>query len=53
VKAALVRVDGFEQADISLADKSAQVTYDPARCSPEDLVAAINDNTSFTASTKS
>jgi len=46
-------VPGYEDADIDVSRKSAKVTYDPAQCSPKDLVTAINEHTSFKASTKS
>ncbi len=41
VTSAIQAVDGVKQADVSLAEKRAVVTYDPARVQPAALVAAI------------
>ncbi len=43
VTAALRGVDGVSDAQVSLAEKRAVVTYDPARTQPAALVAAIRE----------
>lgn len=49
VKAALKKLDGVEGAKVSFREKSAVVTYDPQRVTPDDMVSAIDD-TGFAAS---
>ncbi|WP_025323198.1 metal-binding (seleno)protein [Deferrisoma camini] len=48
VKAALKRVDGVEEAEVSFKGKRAVVTYDPARTSEKALIEAVN-STGFRA----
>jgi copper chaperone CopZ len=43
VTSAIQAVDGVKDVDVSLAEKRAQVTYDPARVKPAALVAAIKE----------
>ncbi len=43
VTAALRAVDGVQDAQVSLAEKRAVVTYDPARVQPPALAAAVRD----------
>lgn len=41
VKAALERIEGVEQAEVSHKKSQTSVTYDPAKVSPRELEAAI------------
>jgi copper chaperone len=43
VQRVLQALDGVEKAEVSLADSSATVQYEPARVKPADLQAAIED----------
>ncbi|MDB5863049.1 MAG: heavy metal-binding protein [Betaproteobacteria bacterium] len=43
VQRVLRELDGVENADVSLADSTATVQYEPARVKPADLHAAIED----------
>ncbi|MBS1219423.1 MAG: Heavy metal transport/detoxification protein [Proteobacteria bacterium] len=43
VKRVLSSISGVTQADVSLEQARAAVTYDPALASPETLKAAITD----------
>ncbi len=47
VKLALSGLDGVESSQVKIG--SARVTYDPARITPRQIVAGINDKTSFKA----
>ena len=40
---ALEGLDGVESAKVSLADKAALVTYDPAKVQPAQMVAAVDE----------
>jgi copper chaperone len=40
---AISQAPGVAGVDVSLGDKRATVTYDPAACSPAQIVAAIVD----------
>ncbi len=42
VKAALERLDGVEQVDVSYLEKKATVAYDPTKVTPQQLVDAVN-----------
>ncbi|GAB4287238.1 MAG: hypothetical protein Kow0092_40340 [Deferrisomatales bacterium] len=48
VKAALKRVEGVEDAEVSFREKRAVVTYDPEQTSEEALIEAV-DSTGFRA----
>lgn len=39
---ALSAVEGVEHASVSLVTRSAQITYQPQRCKPNDLISAVN-----------
>lgn len=52
VRAALMKVDGVQDAKADAKKKSAWIKYDPAKVTPEKLVDVINKNTNFTASLK-
>lgn len=41
VKAALEKLEGVQEAEVSHKQKRTSVTYDPARVSPRELEAAI------------
>jgi copper ion binding protein len=43
VQRVLRELDGVRSADVSLADSSATVQYEPSRVKPADLHAAIED----------
>ena len=43
VTSAIQAVDGVKSADVSLSEKRAVVTYDPARVQPAALVAAVRE----------
>jgi copper chaperone CopZ len=43
VTAALTAVDGVSDAQVSLAEKRAVVTYDPRRVQPAAMTAAIRE----------
>lgn len=43
IKVALKKLDGVKDATVSFKDKRAQVTYDPARVTPDRMVKAIED----------
>ncbi|GIW42760.1 MAG: hypothetical protein KatS3mg077_0042 [Candidatus Binatia bacterium] len=42
VRTALRKLDGVREARVSVADKKAEVEYDPAKVSPAALVEAVN-----------
>lgn len=41
VKQALASMDGVSEVEVSLAERTARVRFDPSRRSPDELVAAI------------
>jgi copper chaperone CopZ len=43
VQRVLHALDGVEKAELSLADSTATVQYEPSRVKPADLQAAIED----------
>lgn len=43
VTSAIQAVDGVKDVKVSLAEKRAVVTYDPARVKPAAVVAAVKD----------
>jgi copper chaperone len=43
VQRVLREIDGVQRADVSLAESSATVQYEPARVKPADLHVAIAD----------
>ncbi|WP_368503203.1 cation transporter [Alkalihalophilus sp. As8PL] len=43
VKAALEGLDGVEQADVHLEDKTARVAYDESRVTTEQMAEAVED----------
>jgi hypothetical protein len=50
VRAALVRVDGFQNMRPDYDAQQVTVVYDPKKTSPEALAKAINAGTHFRAS---
>ena len=42
VKVVLMKLDGVSEAKVSVEDKSAVVSYDPAKVSPEKMVETIH-----------
>lgn len=49
VKMVAGKVDGVINVDVSLEEKRAQVTYDPAKTTPSAIAAAITAGTGFEA----
>lgn len=49
VTMAATKVDGVFEANVSLADASAEVTYNPAKTTPEKIAKAITENSGFKA----
>lgn len=49
VKIVLEKLDGVSDAKVSLKDKQAVVTYDPAKVTPEKMVEAVNANLPYKA----
>ncbi len=44
VRRSLENVDGVASAKVSFQEKTAIVTYDPAKCTTKDLVTATAEN---------
>jgi len=49
VEKAVKKVDGVKAAKVSQPNGRAEITYDPAKTSPDAIAAAINHRTSFRA----
>lgn len=49
VKVVLKKLDGVADAKVSLGDKQAVVTYNPARVTPEKMVEAIHSKLPYKA----
>ena len=49
VEKTVKKVDGVKAAKVSQPDGRAEITYDPAKTSPDAIAAAINQKTSFKA----
>jgi copper chaperone CopZ len=49
VRLVLERLDGVKKAVVKVDEKRAEVTYDPAKVRPEQMIAAINES-GYTAS---
>ena len=49
VKKAVETLEGVSDVNVSWQDGGAEVTYDPAKVTPESIVAAINEQTRFKA----
>jgi mercuric transport protein len=43
IRVVLKKLDGVRDATVSFKDRRAQVTYDPARVTPDKMVKAIED----------
>lgn len=52
VKMAAKKVDGVSEARVSYENARADVTYDPAKTTPEKIARAITENSGFRAETQ-
>ena len=49
MKIAAMKVDGVKDAKVSYKKRVAEVTYDPARTTPETIAKAITERSGFKA----